>query len=75
VLNCHGHAALAASVELGENDSSKSDRLMELLCLDEGVRTCCCVDDKQAFVGRVGVVLRERSFHFGKLLHEVALRM
>lgn len=75
LLNGHGHAAFAAPIEFGEDDSGESNGFVKFRCLHERVRAGGGIEHNPLFLRGIGIVLAQRACDLGELLHEVALCM
>lgn len=75
LLNGHGHAAFAAPIEFGEDDSGEPDGFVKFRCLHERVRAGGGIEHNPLFLRGIGILLAQRACDLGEFLHEVALRM
>src|SRR5215470_9285316 len=75
VLDRDDDATFAASVELGDNNTSQSNGSLEFSRLAERVATSRCINDQQRFMRCVRVMLGESAFYLFKLGHQIPFRV
>ena len=75
LLNGHGHTALAAPIEFGEDDTSEPDGFVEFCRLNQRIRSRSRIEDDPLFLWCIRVVLVQRAGDLGEFLHEVAFRV
>ena len=73
----HGqdHTTLRGPVQFREDDSRKSQCLIELSGLDKPVLTGNSINDEKTFMGRARVLTLQYPAYLPQLLHEVPLRV